>query len=358
MNRPSGARSWVLRSFRAGDEEGVARLFRIVFRRSAPDGYWEWKLRSCPLKNENEWIVESCGEIVGHYAVTPIRFKLLGRQVLVPHGCDAMTHPDYRRQGILTALGRRANEVWKAAGAPFQIGFHYGGWGSVRETLGWQAVVRLVWLKRWIRPFFTVARKFRIPGERAWSDADAIFNHFIERRNIETKSYLDRNEVRLERLSRPDDRLDQLWEKLSPKYGMLAIRDRAWVRWRYFDMPGAQQFVILAMRENEPLGYIAIRVVPAATPVRASIVDLFVDPADTDTATALVDQAVGSASQLGARSLASLAAVDSDLLHRLRRAGFWRGQHGFDFSIIPYASSRPDWASGDWYVTGAEGDVL
>jgi LmbE family N-acetylglucosaminyl deacetylase len=39
-----------------------------------------------------------------------------------------MTHPEFRRHGILTALGERANDVCASAGAPFQIGFHYGGW--------------------------------------------------------------------------------------------------------------------------------------------------------------------------------------------------------------------------------------
>ena len=358
MNRPPGKRSWEIRSFRPGDEPAVSRLFRTVFGRTVAEGYWEWKLRAFSGADENEWIAEADGEIVGHYAVTPVRFKVGDRRAIVPHGCDAMTHPAYRRQGILTALGQRANEVWQRAGAPFQIGFHYGGWGSVREGLGWRALIRLVWVKHWIRPFASAAGKLGIPGAPAWIWADRLFHRFVGLGHHGSGASADDGGIRLERISHADERLDRLWERLSPNYGVLAVRDQAWVRWRYLEMPGALHQVILATYGDEPVGYVALRVVPEAATARATIVDLFVAPGDVVAANALLARAIASAYESGAGSLAALAAPESPVFRRLTQAGFWRARHGYDFSIVPYTSPDPVPPGRDWLVTGAEGDVI
>src|SRR6185503_18809290 len=108
-------RSCTTRAYRPGDEDGIRALFETVFRKPLSRARWHWKLRTLPTPTENEWVAEAEGGVVGHYAVSPIRFSIDGRRVLVPHGCDAMTHPGFRRQGIMTALGTRANDVWRAA---------------------------------------------------------------------------------------------------------------------------------------------------------------------------------------------------------------------------------------------------
>lgn len=333
-------------------------MFRSVFGRLVAEGYWEWKLRSLPTQAENEWVAVADGKIVGHYAVTPVRFKVCDREFLIPHGCDAMTHPGYRRQGILSALGRRANEVWGRAGAPFQIGFHYGGWGSVRERLGWQPVARLLWVKRWIRPFASLAQRFRLPGTRIWTRADSLFNRIRVPKEQDSDFGSAAGRFRLERVRRAGGQFDRLWERLSSAYGILAIRDRAWVQWRYLDMPGVEQQLILASREDQPLGYIVFRIAQEAGMVRAAIVDCFVAPEDTVTLRALVSHAVDEVSGRGARSLAALVMPDSPLCGQFLQAAFWKGRHGFDFSVIPYSSTISDLIAGGWFVTGAEGDVI
>jgi GNAT superfamily N-acetyltransferase len=358
VNHPSGKASWVIRGFEQGDEPGVTNLFQIVFGRPVPQGYWEWKLHSLPTKDENEWVAESDGRIVGHYAVTPIRFKLRDRQVLIPHGCDAMTHPEYRRQGILTALGQRANEVWARAGSPFQIGFHYGGWGSVRELLGWQPVARLVWIKRWIRPFTCLARQFHLPGARIWRGADSVFHRFLDRKERRVHGNTGTSGMHLEHVLQADGRFDRLWNNLSPDYDILAIRDRPWVQWRCLDRPGAEQHLFLAMRANEPLGYIALRITQTDAAVRATIIDCLVALRDTVTANALLHHAVAVAAESGARSIAALVAPESRMADRFRAAGFHASRHGYDFSLISYSSSMPASTTADWFLTGAEGDVL
>ena len=351
-------RSWQVRPSRPEDEPDITRLFANVFGRSLPDGYWKWKLRSLPVREENEWVAESDGEVVGHYAVTPIRYRICDQDLIVPHGCDAMTHPDFRRRGILYALGKRANEVWGRAGAPFQIGFHYGGWGSVRENLGWRIQTRLVWWKKRFRPLTSLAGKLGIPGKAAWMRADDAIARLSGRKPAIPAISPGAGEIRLDRVECADDRFDRLWRKLAPFHGVLAVRDRAWVQWRYLDMPGAQHRVVIAARREEPCGFAAMRWVTRGTVSQAVIADLFVDPKDGAAGQVLLADALAAAATIGAGSLAALASPDSAAVRRLAAAGFRPGRHGYDFSIVPYPAMVDVWTGADWFLTGAEGDVL
>ena len=351
-------RQWSVRNCEPADEPGVSALFLSVFGRAVPEGYWRWKLRPFPVVAENEWIAVVGKKVVGHYAVTPVRFKVNGLEIVVPHGCDAMTHPDFRRQGILTALGQRANTVWERSGAPFQLGFHYGGWGSVRENLGWIPVARLTWLKRWLRPGASLAGRMGLP--------DSIMTHFVDRTFNRVMPWL-RHEppdahrsgsLQVESIPRADSRFDLLWKKLSSEYEVLAVRDSQWLQWRFLDMPEAEHHVLMATRRDLPAGYLVFRVMRNGIISRASIVDWLVAPDDHVTAVALWNKAADEAAKLGSSSLAALVPELSPFAQTLRRSGFWRGRHGYDFSIIPYGSPVSVWEGREWFVTGSEGDVI
>lgn len=335
---------WTIRPAQADDAEGIGALFETVFRKPLTREHWRWKLHTLPTPTENEWVAQADGKIVGHYAVTPIRFCENGREVLVPHGCDAMTHPDFRRQGILSALGARANQVWQESGAPFQIGFHYGGWGSVREQLGWRPVARLVWVKKILQPLAYLARRMgasRFPapvlGWRARQSDSTIHVERVHRAGIE---------------------FDRLWDhtRAHLKYG--AVRDRAWVQWRYLDKPDVEQRVLLARQGEQPCGYLAYRIHRDSQVAWAVILDVFASPQDPATPRALLQLARGEFAEDKLESVAALVVTDSPLYGEYRRAGFWPTREGFDFSIISYDGQEHGLDPRDWFVTGVEGDVV
>src|SRR5207244_2923969 len=241
------------------------------------------------------------------------------RAVLVPHGCDAMTRADFRRRGILSALGARANAVWRQAGAPFQIGFHYGGWGSVREQLGWRPTVRLMLLKCHLRPLRTWLRRMGRPGlaavgQRANPTAGVIKNEPAPSpasvfRAAACSAYVAEVEgwdggavanrfkaasvhhpsgIQVTAIAHAGDEFDALWQRISGAYTVLAVRDRAFVQWRFLDCPTAEQHLLLASRGREPLGYLAYRIHRDGEHTRAGVLDYFGAPDDRATAGALL----------------------------------------------------------------------
>ncbi len=342
-----------MRAYQPGDEEGIGALFETVYRRPFSRAQWHWKLRKHRMQTENEWVAEADGRIVGHYAVMPIRFQVQDHVMMVPHGCDAMTHPDFRRRGILTALGTRANAVWRAAGAPFQIGFHYGGWGSVRERLGWQPVLRVVWVKSILSPAAFLMRRLGVGHAHAADFAD----HWLARLGG-VRSRAEDTSIRVTRVHAAGEEFADLWHQASDAYTLIAVRDRAWVQWRYLDMPGVEPRVLLARREHKPCGYLAYRIHRDARRAWAVILDCFTSPDDHAAMRTLLHYARRELARERMESVAALVIPNSPFHKEFRRAGFWQTGHGFDFSIIPYSNVAIGSKAGDWFVTGAEGDVV
>lgn len=343
--------TWTVRAYRPGDEDGIRALFELVFRKPLSRAWWRWKLHTLPTPTENEWVADAGdGGIVGHYAASPIRFLVDGRRVIVPHGCDAMTHPAFQRQGIMTAIGTRANEAWRAAGSPFQIGFHYGGWGSVREGLGWRPAVRMVWLRLRVRP---LARVARLVGWRAPKSAERLYERWLDARTPG-----DEDDCEITRVRAASDVFDRLWLTLAPCYRVAAVRDRAWVQWRYLDAPDCDQRVWMAQRGEEPLGYLAYRVHRDTEKAWAVILDCFTAPTDRVTTGALLRHARRELLAQGVESIAALVVLDSPLYEALRAAGYSPRRQGYDFSVVPYADVDAGYDPRDWFLTGAEGDCV
>lgn len=346
-------RRWDIRAARPQDLDGIRALYQVCFHKTLSPEHWHWKLHTLSSPAENEWVAEAEETIVGYYAVTPVRFKVKQRTFVIPHGCDRMTNPLYRRQGIYGALGVRANTIWQPTGAPFQFAFIPGRLGKVLRQLGWQAMVRMVWLQWLLRPSVMMRRRMGFAALPGVSTADSILNSIQERRVVSRQT-----DVVVHSIQSAGDEFDRLWERIAPSYPVLAVRDRAWVQWRYLDLPGAEQYVLLAERDRQPCGYLAYRVHRAQHAVWAVIMDCFAAPRDDATIRHLLVKARREMWACGVESVVALTIQNSPLYQHLRRVGFRQRPHHFEFSIIPYGRETATITAHDWFLTGAEGDVV
>jgi GNAT superfamily N-acetyltransferase len=112
--------NWIPRPYKEGDEEGIFELRKAVFPDWEDDHdawmrRWHWLYRENPASYSVIMVAEHGGRIVGHSAIIPIRAKVGGTIEHIRLSSDAMTHPEYRRQGILTTLSKSSllnlNEV-------------------------------------------------------------------------------------------------------------------------------------------------------------------------------------------------------------------------------------------------------
>lgn len=336
-DRPGGR--WTVRPFEPGDEHAVLRLYAEVFRRPLSPAYYRWKLVDSPwsVNAPNVWVADTGSRIVGHYAGTPLRFELAGEVLHVLHGCDVMTASDYRRQGILTALGTRAHQAWAAAGVPFVFGLHYGGWGTRRRHLGWQEMFKARWLRRPLRP------AQRVAGRVGWPRALDFLPVAADRLwNAAWRLGLGRipESLAVAEVSAGDDAFDVLWGELRGRYQALIVRDRSWIAYRYGAAPDHRYRLLMVRREGRPAGYLAYRTTDGPRG-RGWIVDLFTDEGDSAGRAALVRAALQRLAAEGLAGAWTLAPCATGLAARLRRAGFRAVQRPQDISLVPLASSVP-----------------
>ena len=102
---------WTLRPYAPGDEDAASGLFREVFATQMTAEEYRWKLVATPWPygSGNVWLAESEGRIIGQFAGVPLRFKLHDQFLDIVQGCDVMTAPNFRRQGVLSLLAKAAS---------------------------------------------------------------------------------------------------------------------------------------------------------------------------------------------------------------------------------------------------------
>jgi len=350
-------RAWQVRSYVPGDEERVARLYQAVYGRPLSIDQYRWKLVETPwsLPAPNVWMADAGDRLAGHYAATPLRFKLGDELLTIGHTGDAMTHPEFRRQGVFTTVGLAAHEAWAAAGVPFMVGVPNDQWLSRRAPLGYREQFRVVWLWRPLRPERLLPRRFRQSGAlhrlaklggRTWT---ALWNLPLRRTGDVTVTAVDR----------PGPIFDTLWQQLQGEYPALYVRDRAWLNYRYCEAPGYGYRILLARRREGPAGYIVYRITGDAERSSGWIVDFFTAADDRTAQSALLQAALAGMGAAGADTARVLLSPQVPLARMLRRAGFWRARGEFDASLVHLEQPLPDLSAPEsWFTMAGDYDII
>jgi hypothetical protein len=212
---------WSFRPAEDADIDGLTALHQRVFGRTISREQWIWKLRGQPGPVAGVWVAEADGRLVFQYAGIPTRFRHRGSECLAMVDVDTMTHPDYRRRGLLTQGARVTYDHWKKAGIAFTIGLPNEQWGSRTAALGWVNLGELRWWIRWLDPMALLAMKAGLHGPGRGPPRSPT----LSPRPKEPHS----SELELSYIEDPAP-LDELWSRTSEEG---VVRDAAWFRWRY-----------------------------------------------------------------------------------------------------------------------------
>ncbi len=104
---------------------------------------------------------------------------------------------------------------------------------------------------------------------------------------------------RTERILRPDERFDRLAEEAGPRLGTAPVKDRAYVRWKYFTWPYLRTAVYAVPDGTEKIrGFIVLRE-PETESESGRILDIVADPDDRRALATLVARAIDHYQDLG-----------------------------------------------------------
>jgi GNAT superfamily N-acetyltransferase len=162
INRVRTSPSWSIREYRPEDVEAVRVLFAEVVHDLRPREHFIWKYNKNPAGQCISVVAEDSGKIVGQHALMPTWLRIGEEVVLGAQGFDAMTHPDYRNQGIFTALTRASEELAAKKGVKVLYGFPgKNSYHALTHRLNWELVGHI---PMWIRALNSGAFKsYSIP---------------------------------------------------------------------------------------------------------------------------------------------------------------------------------------------------
>lgn len=349
--------AWRVRNYTDGDDEAAVRLYQAVYGRHLSLEDYRWKLVHTPwrLPAPNIWVADAGDRLAGHYAATPLRFKLEDETVIVGHTCDAMTHPAFRRQGVFTNVAQAAHEAWARAGVPFMVGVPNNQWVSRRKPLGYREQFKITWFWRPLRPDRLLAHRLHLPQlPGRLSALTARIWQGVWNLRLTTP-----HDVQVMAVTCPHPAFDTLWQRLNAHFPALIVRDSAWLTYRYADAPGRDYRIFLASRDNEPQGYIVYRLSREKERKDGWIADLFTAPRDWEVQRALLHRAIQDMQASGVETARILLSPDVSLTRTIRRAGFWPARGAFDASLVALEQSIPDLSdAARWFTMAGDYDIV
>jgi GNAT superfamily N-acetyltransferase len=263
--------------FRRGDSRdfpGIARLFETVYGKARTIASLQWLYEDNPAGRCRLWLAEdrAHGEIVGLRPVFPWRVRVDGTTLLVAQAGDAMTHPRMRGRGIFSQLVATTWAELKQEGVPFAFSFPNRGSTAVYRKLaadGHAATHEVLSFQRMVFPLSLRLLGDRLPALSALAGTgDRLFRPVLHRRWRPSRRLVPFS------IERFGPEADRLWHQAADAYSVVAVRDRAYLNWRFFDAPSGRFQVIGLRAEGEFAGYIAFEIGQGD----AAIADLFCLP--------------------------------------------------------------------------------
>lgn len=344
----------IIRPYHDADVPSLLALFERVFGKSITADHWRWKLQAEATRVSNVWLAVDGAQPVFQYAGIPQRYWLDGKQLDCLVSVDTMTHPDFRRRGLLTRVATEAYAAWRDGGAGFVIGLPNQQWGSRTAALGWVELFPLQWQARALRPEAYAARRARIPGLARMRFLGRMFNAFYDSRLNRTTG------IEIIETDTAGENFDELWTQLSKTRTFCAVRDRRWVEWRFLRSPAQRYRLLVARRRGAMLGYLAYRLVQTGSRTTALLAEHIVLPDETAARDALMAELLARMKSVNAESIVTLAVPGTAQARWLRHVGFFGGQQ-FSVQLVPLMAGLPVDALRDrhqWTLTGADFDVI
>ena len=284
------------------------------------------------------------------YAIVPRRFVIDSQECMGAVSLHTLTGPAYRGRGLFVHL---ATDCYASAideGLKLVYGFpNENSVHGFTKYLDWRIVKRGEYLIS-IRPLAWL--RGRLFGEDRRSD------------DIEV-SLRNGDKIRIRRLEAFDDRFDALWERCSPLLKISAVRDRAFLQWRFAEHPQVDYGIYAAeSMEGDLLAYCVTRSETKSRGTRGYIMDMMGLPDQRHATAALVRHAARVLARQGANLTIVNMGTGAPWYEVLRRAGFFPvperfvpmqqiSYRGFDSSLRTL-HERPE----HWHITYADIDVL
>ncbi|MBK8976648.1 MAG: hypothetical protein IPM29_12085 [Planctomycetes bacterium] len=333
-----------IREYRAGDETGILESFNRVFREVCGEGYrdrqrafWDWQFARNPAGHRIVVAVRDDGTVLAQYAGVPQTFDSRYGDAVFVHIVDSFVVPEARS-------GLKRPGLFVTTAYP---------WFELCDRMG-DAVLY----------GYPVATAERI-GQR-----------YLEYKPLRDIDYLCRDvgvagapptpaAVEVDAVAAVPAETDALFAELASERGCLVRRDRAYLDWRYRQVPGGDgDYLVLAARRSGALrGLAVLRPQHELVPGACTIADWVVPGVDAEIADALLARAAGIAAERQRQRLLAVFAPDSPEAAALRSRGFETvPSSAYMTRRLTHRIYHPEmttgWLAEHWWYTLGDSDLV
>jgi lipopolysaccharide/colanic/teichoic acid biosynthesis glycosyltransferase/GNAT superfamily N-acetyltransferase len=321
---------WIVRDWREGDQERILELINLV-QPHVPfsEERWMWQYGEGPRGFNRAWVCEDAEKIVGFAGLVRHRWYIHGRQQDCYMPNDAMTHPDYRHQGMHAAVFTKMMEYIRSTDAP--MCYVLPNEKSIKEVenQGWTKAFPIPHVVREIQP-----AEGRSSKVAAGVDEITVF----------------------------DSRADRLSESLKDRFHFCLVRDSNYLNWRYVRKPDDKYRIFCVCRGDDLLGYMVFKLYrEGSDTARSHIVDLLVRPEEEEAVESLVGMAVNLSVETKSRTLSCWMLPQSPWHNYLMANGFETqrtSRHMCAYVNSPAVIKAEVSEPTNWYLTMGDSDVF
>jgi GNAT superfamily N-acetyltransferase len=369
MAQPLRTDEFEIRACAAVDRAAQARLFNQCFKKKVDAGALAWRYDQNPhgralsflsIARSGEGGEADEGEPVSGYACSPrlaiARGDDASRAVIGETG-DVMTHPDWRKRGLFSALDRACMEAARRLGWPLVFGLPNRRSAHIFLELGWEEVGT-------IRPWtFLLANDAGARRERA---LDGRIQSWLVPMGVRKGRHARARLVgraagyRTHELEAFPAEVEALSRAVEPRFAFMVRRDAAYLEWRFLRSPSKLHRALGVHGPHNAFAGYAVVQLPRAGEPTGYLVDVL---AEGEGAVAAAIEAGLARLQAAGASLVRATAIDGSWWSGvLQDAGFLPPRQGNQLSVILHVNA-PDHpvarAARDaraWYLTDGDRD--
>src|SRR4051812_3882024 len=245
----------------SADRAEQSALFNACFKKRVDAAALGWRYDENPHGPSVSFVSRANGQAVCGYACSP-RIALASGDTATraPIGetGDVMTHPEWRRRGLFSALDREAMGETKKRGWPIVFGLPNRRSAHIfTGELGWTAVGTIRPWTFLFRADAAARAARRSEGRvRGWMAAHAARRCGRLRRASADGS----RPLRVEELTRIPPEVGAISRNVARDFALMVERDAAWLTWRFLQSPSGQHRVLGLYDDNRALqGYSVVQ---------------------------------------------------------------------------------------------------
>ena len=335
--------AYTIRAFEPGDRDSLLACFRASFEGTADAeprtrAEWEWAFERNPA-GQRIFVALSGGAVVAQYAALPQTVWIDAAERTFAQIVDSMVHPEHRaglqQPGLFVRTARAFFEA-------------YGGRDRDLVHFGWPVAKALRIGARYLR-YEIVRTQTVLVRPLGGGSTDTTEARVVPR------------VVPIERF---DEQARWLWDRCAGAFGASAIRDAAYLNWRFADHP-KHAYRRLGVRDAQGVlrGYAIWRLADwgRPEPVRdlALVVDWLVPPAEPEVGELLLAGVAAEARARLATALVALFPEWSPWFARFQETGF--RVHPTDYALVARnfdARFGVHWLREHWWHQLGDSDLV